>query len=88
MLEKFTGCVVCLLDLSWRTLVNRYVATSTTTGSKEWNLEKLIFHKPFEVLAKIAIDKENIECSLMIAYEYIALIVIYILSSFYFYRKE
>jgi hypothetical protein len=88
VLQKFACCVVSLLDLSRRTLVNWYEFASTTTGTKEWNLEQLVFHHPLEVLVEVAIYKEYIEGSLMIAYKYIALIIIYVLATFYFYWKE
>jgi hypothetical protein len=64
------------------------VATSTTTGTKEWNLEQLIFHQPFEILVEVAINKEYVESSLMIAHEHIAFIIINVLSTFHLYWKE
>ena len=88
VLQKFACCVVSLLNLSWRALVNRNVATSTTTSTKEWNLEQLVFHKPLEILVQITIYEENIKSALMVAYEYIAFIIIYVLSTFHLYWKE
>ena len=83
-----TCCVVSFFNFTCAALINKDVVSFLTCKSYQWNLSNTLFHHPFEVATEEAVDKEDVEGSLVVADKDVALLWIKMFASFNLYREE